>query len=661
MRASARVRGLLANRSSRSSSSLSRATRRACSISRWRFPATCRSPSRPAARPRAATTSLRRAAPVPSRRKHWSLSKDATAAEAMATVVRSCLRQIEANADGVRVGDDPEWVHQMRVGVRRLRSALALLRRAVPPDTLQPLESELRWLASVLGRVRDLDVFALDTLPAIASASQRIDASADALAAPIDVLGNRVRSQSAQARRQARAAIDSPRFAQLVLAVGRLASAPLLGVSSRNTGRRDAATACAHVRARPPEATPSQAAPRGTVAGRTTSAKRHETRIQAKKMRYAAEFFAPLFSAKRVRAYRKSLATLQQVLGAANDAAVATTLASELGAGLAVGHAGGRLGRRAFRRSRQAAGTRLARSRAREALLDRPLTTRNEPDPILAGGYRAPAWLPGGHAQTIWPYFLRRARVPMRRETVATGDGDVWEFDWLEVTPSAPGPLVVLFHGLEGSSESHYARSLFVALAARGWRGVVPHFRGCAGGRQPQATRLSLGRSRGDRCDARCDSLASRGNRPSCTRAAYRSAAARCSTGSDAPAQTRHRSCRARRQCPRPLDLMAAGHAIDRGANRIYARHFLQTLKPKALAMASRFPGLLDAERIGRVRSMWDFDDVVTSPLHGFAGTTDYWTRASSKPWLSTDRPADAGAQRPQRSVRAGRVAAAAQ
>ncbi len=85
-----------------------------------------------------------------------------------------------------------------------------------------------------------------------------------------------------------------------------------------------------------------------------------------------------------------------------------------------------------------------------------------------------------------------------------------------------------------------------------------------------------------------------------------------------------------------PLDLMAAGHAIDRGANRIYARHFLQTLKPKALAMASRFPGLLDAKRIGRVRSMWDFDDVVTSPLHGFAGTTDYWTRASSKPWLSS-------------------------
>jgi predicted alpha/beta-fold hydrolase len=83
-----------------------------------------------------------------------------------------------------------------------------------------------------------------------------------------------------------------------------------------------------------------------------------------------------------------------------------------------------------------------------------------------------------------------------------------------------------------------------------------------------------------------------------------------------------------------PLDLMAAGRAIDRGLNRIYARHFLGSLKPKSLAMAQRFPGILDPDRIRGVRSMYEFDDVVTAPLHGFAGTDDYWRRASSKPWL---------------------------
>ena len=83
-----------------------------------------------------------------------------------------------------------------------------------------------------------------------------------------------------------------------------------------------------------------------------------------------------------------------------------------------------------------------------------------------------------------------------------------------------------------------------------------------------------------------------------------------------------------------PIDLSAAGIAIGQGANRIYTLSFLRTLKPKALAMAARFPGLLDPMKIRGARSMHTFDDVVTSPLHGFAGVHDYWSRASSKPWL---------------------------
>jgi len=84
-----------------------------------------------------------------------------------------------------------------------------------------------------------------------------------------------------------------------------------------------------------------------------------------------------------------------------------------------------------------------------------------------------------------------------------------------------------------------------------------------------------------------------------------------------------------------PLDLAAAGHSIDIGLNRVYSLHFLQTLKPKSLEMARRFPGLIDARRVKRVRTMYEFDDAVTAPMHGFAGTDDYWTRASSKRWLA--------------------------
>ena len=83
------------------------------------------------------------------------------------------------------------------------------------------------------------------------------------------------------------------------------------------------------------------------------------------------------------------------------------------------------------------------------------------------------------------------------------------------------------------------------------------------------------------------------------------------------------------------LDLMASGLAIDQGLNRlIYVQAFLRTLIPKALAMERRYPGLVDARRVARAKTLWDFDDAFTAPVHGFAGTGDYWTRASSKPWL---------------------------
>jgi uncharacterized protein len=249
------------------------------------------------------------------------------------------------------------------------------------------------------------------------------------------------------------------------------------------------------------------------------------------------------------------------------------------------------------------------------------------------GPYRAPPWLPGGHAQTIWPYFLRRPRVPMRRETVATPDGDAWEFDWLEANDG--GPLVVLFHGLEGNSDSHYVRSLFLALSERGWRGVVPHFRGCAG--VPNRVPRAYHSGDHEEIAAMLEAVRARVAPSTVVHACGVSLGGSAllnwlgRAGEDAATILSRAAA-----VSAPLDLLAAGHAIDRGANRIYARHFLQTLKPKALAMALRFPGRLDAQRIARVRSMWDFDDVVTSPLHGFAGTTDYWTRASSKAWLAS-------------------------
>ena len=251
--------------------------------------------------------------------------------------------------------------------------------------------------------------------------------------------------------------------------------------------------------------------------------------------------------------------------------------------------------------------------------------------------YRAPRWLAGGHAQTIWPYRLRRPDVPLRRERVDAPDGDFWDFDWLDAPATPAAPCVVLFHGLEGGSASLYARALLDALSRRGWQGVVPHFRGCGG----EPNRLPRAYHSGDHAEIAAMLAAIRARIP----AASRLHAVGVSLGGSAllnwlgrAGTDAARVVTAAAAVSAPLDLSVAGVAIGKGVNRVYARHFLSTLKPKSLAIAKRFPGLLDAAKIRRVRTMRDFDDVVTAPLHGFAGSDDYWKRASSKPWLRAIR-----------------------
>lgn len=269
----------------------------------------------------------------------------------------------------------------------------------------------------------------------------------------------------------------------------------------------------------------------------------------------------------------------------------------------------------------------------REVLDARLVHTMRTPDhPVPC--FRAPRWLAGGHPQTIYPYFLPRPVVRYRRERVDAPDRDFWDFDWVDAIPNSDdAPLVVLFHGLEGGSVSHYARALMAALTAIGWRGVVPHFRGCGG--EPNVRPRAY--HSGDYAEVGAMLAAIR------ARVAPRTVvyAAGVSLGGSALLNWLGRAGRdaadtvaAAAAVSTPLDLTAAGIAIGEGLNRIYTRHFLYTLKPKSLAMAKCFPGLLDETKIRQARTMYEFDDAVTAPLHGFTGTRDYWRRGSSKPWL---------------------------
>ena len=256
--------------------------------------------------------------------------------------------------------------------------------------------------------------------------------------------------------------------------------------------------------------------------------------------------------------------------------------------------------------------------------------------------HRAPWWLPGGHLQTIWPSLFSRATVGaeprFRRERWTTPDQDFIDVDFLADPPDADSsrPLLVLFHGLEGSSKSGYAKAFACLARDQGWSYAVPHFRGCSGelNLAPRAYHSGdyeevdwilrrLSERRGGPVLAVGISLG--GNMP-----------LRWAEESGASAASKAQAVAA--VCS-PIDMAAGGHAIGKGFGLYtYTRMFLGTMKPKALAKLRQHPGLFDGERLRAARTLYEFDNVFTAPLHGFRDTDDYWKKASAKPKLSDIR-----------------------
>lgn len=240
--------------------------------------------------------------------------------------------------------------------------------------------------------------------------------------------------------------------------------------------------------------------------------------------------------------------------------------------------------------------------------------------------YTAPLWLPNGHLQTILPAILiRKPPVRFRRERWAAPDGDFIDVDFVDGKPGLP--FVVMFHGLEGSSDSHYARSLMAEVKARGWSGAVPHFRGCSG----EPNRAPRFYHSGDYLEI--DWVIRKLHQ----RASGKFYATGVSLGGNALlcwlGQSQHQAEFVDAACSisAPLDLTQGGISLSKGFNLLYTRMFLQTLKPKCEAKLEQFPGLFDVRAMREARDLHAFDNAVTAPLHGFRDADDYWNRASAK------------------------------
>jgi hypothetical protein len=248
-------------------------------------------------------------------------------------------------------------------------------------------------------------------------------------------------------------------------------------------------------------------------------------------------------------------------------------------------------------------------------------------------GYRRPWWYRGRHLQTLWGPLLRPGRCPrFRRERIETPDGDFVDLDWLG-SPVADAPLVLILHGLEGSSRSHYVAGLCREVAALRLRAVVMNFRSCSGelNRTPRlyhsgetsdldlVLRRLLDREAGASIGVVGISLG--GN------VALKWLGEQ---GDGAPAPVR-----AAVAISTPFELAECARMLDAGLPRLlYTENFLRTMKPKVHAKARLLDGRLDLAAVRRARTFTEYDRAVTAPIFGFADERDYWARSSSRPFL---------------------------
>jgi predicted alpha/beta-fold hydrolase len=234
------------------------------------------------------------------------------------------------------------------------------------------------------------------------------------------------------------------------------------------------------------------------------------------------------------------------------------------------------------------------------------------------------------------------ADVTYCRERWFSPDGDFIDLDWQESPLSMTRnidlpaenrpPLLVLFHGLEGSSRSHYALAFARQARRYGLDFVVPHFRGCSG----ELNHAPRAYHSGDFEEIGwiLQRLRQHSPRPLMAVGVSLGGNALLRWAQEAGVLA-SQTVSAVASVSAPVDLAASGQAMGRGINRaVYTRMFLRTMKPKALEKLAQHPGLFKADTLHAAKTLYDFDNVFTAPLHGFKNTNDYWQRASAKPHL---------------------------
>jgi predicted alpha/beta-fold hydrolase len=248
--------------------------------------------------------------------------------------------------------------------------------------------------------------------------------------------------------------------------------------------------------------------------------------------------------------------------------------------------------------------------------------------------YRPAAWLPGPHANTVFANLARpRPRLPWQRERWELADGDFVDVDRY-AGPDEDTPILVICHGLEGSSRTGYVLGLVQAALGHGLAVLAMNFRGCSG----ELNRRPRFYHSGETSD-----LGEVVRRLVAERPGRRVLLAGFSLGGNVVAKYLGEGgdalppeVRGGAVISAPFDLERCAAALDAPGFWlwVYRERFLFTLRRKTLAKARLFPEAFDTTAIRAARTFSDYDQAVTAPLHGFASALDYWRRSSSARYL---------------------------
>ena len=250
---------------------------------------------------------------------------------------------------------------------------------------------------------------------------------------------------------------------------------------------------------------------------------------------------------------------------------------------------------------------------------------------MSSSSYTPAWWLPGSHLTTLWGKFCRRTEdVETRIERWETPDEDFVDIVRLDAPPNRP--RLVLLHGLEGTPRSHYARAFIAEAARRGWAADLLIFRGC-GGELNRARRFYHSGETTDLAWVVGRLLSETPERPVVLAGVSLGGNVLLKWLGEMGDHLDERIVAAAAVSV-PYDLGRSSRHIDRGFSRVYQRHFLRSLRRKALAKLERYPDLVPRAALDSARTLYAFDHVVTARVHGFASADDYYSRSSSIRWI---------------------------